>query len=97
MDDNVRKELDVLKGMVVTWKASYLGWAPAGGDGEFLVAEFLDEIETHVYPYVRRLFECHYLSESEVAGFLDGCYNEVDDLRDVLQGAKAAQLSSKGG
>lgn len=97
MDDSVRKELNVLKGMVAAWKASYLTDIPVGGGGEFLVEEFLDEIEVHVYPYVRRLRECQYLSEPEAEEFLGGCYNEVEELRDALRGPKVAQPSSGGG
>ena len=36
MEENVRKELETLKGMVLNWKKDYLGWAPPDGGGEFL-------------------------------------------------------------
>jgi hypothetical protein len=94
MEENVRRELEALKGMVLRWKRSYLGWvSPEGGD-EFLATEFLEEIETHVYPYVRRLYECNHLSGSEAKELLDFCYNEVEELRDALQEAKAEQLDT---
>lgn len=80
MEENVRKELETLEGMVLTWKKSYLGWAPPDGGGEFLAKEFLEEIDTHVYPYVRRLYECEYLTSSEAKEFLDFCYGQVEDL-----------------
>lgn len=85
MEENVRKELEVLKGMVLTWKKDYLGWAPSEGGGEFLAKEFMEEIETHVYPYVRRLYECKYLSGAEAKEFLDSCYGQAEDLRASLQ------------
>ena len=86
MEENIRRELETLKGMVLRWKKDYLGWAPSDGGGEFLAQELLEEIETHVYPYVRRMYECNYLSGSEAKEFLDFCYNEVEDLRDALKG-----------
>lgn len=91
MDENVQKELETLKGMVLAWKRSYLELAASDG-GEYLVQEFLDEIETHVCPYVRRLYDCNYLSQSEAAEFLNFCYKEVEDLRNSLRQAEAEQL-----
>ncbi len=91
MEEEVRKELETLRGMVLAWKKSYLGEAPADGGGEFLAGEFLEEIETHVYPYVKRLYECNYLSQSEMREFLDFCYKEVEDLRRALAEAPAQQ------
>ncbi len=80
MEENVRKELDTIKRMVLTWKKDYLGWAPAEGEGEHLAREFLEEVDTHVCPYVRRLYECDYLTGPEVKEFLDFCYDQVEDL-----------------
>ena len=97
MEDNIRKELEVLKGMVLTWKKDYLGWAPSEGGGEFLAKEFMEEIETHVYPYVRRLYECKYLSGAEAKEFLDSCYEQVEDLRNALGEAGVTQLPAQGG
>lgn len=89
MEENVRKELETLKGMVLRWKRSYLEWlSPDGGD-EFLAQEFFEEIDTQVYPYVRRLYECNHLSGPDAKEFLDFCYSQVEDLRDALRGAEA--------
>ena len=86
MEESVRKELGALKGMVLTWKESYLRWAsPEGGD-EFLAEEFSNEIQTHVYPYVRRLYETNHLNRSEASQLLDFCFGQVDDLREALKG-----------
>ena len=35
------------------------------GDNEHVLLEFTEEIQMHVYPYVRRLFETNHLSEVE--------------------------------
>ncbi len=88
MEENVQKELELLKGMVLSWKKDYLGWAPSEQGGEFLTKEFTEEIETHVYPYVKRLYECEYLSGSEAKAFLDYCYDQVEELRRALGEAK---------
>ncbi len=88
MEENVQKELELLKGMVLNWKNDYLGWAPSEGGGEFLAKEFMEEIETHVYSYVKRLYECEYLSGSEAKAFLDLCYDQVEELRRALGEAR---------
>ncbi len=97
MEENVRKELETIKGMVLNWKKDYLGWAPPDGGWEYLPRELLDEIETHVYPYIRRMYECDYLSPSEIREFMESCYLEVEDLRNTLGEMEAKQLSAKGG
>lgn len=97
MEENVRKELDVLRGMVQTWKKDYLGSVSSDGDCEYLAREFLEEVETHVYPYVRRLRECNYLTGPEAKEFLDFCYGQVEDLGKVIRQADATQGESIGG
>ena len=97
MEENVRKELETLKGMVLNWKKDYLGWAPPDGGWEYLPREFQEEIETHISPYIRRLYECDYLSPSEVREFMESCYMQVEDLRNTLEEMEARELSAKGG
>ena len=97
MEENVRKELETLKGMVLNWKKDYLGWAPPDGGWEYLPRELLEEIETHISPYIRRMYECDYLSPSEVREFMESCYLQVEDLRNTLAEIEAEQLSAKGG
>lgn len=97
MEEEVRQELATLRGMVLNWKKDYLGWAPPDGGGEFLARELAEEIETHVYPYIRRMHECRYLSDAEVKEFLESCYGEVRDLRNALEEREAKQNSAQGG
>jgi phage/plasmid-associated DNA primase len=89
MEENVQKELETLKGMVLRWKRSYLEWVSPDGGREFLAQEFVEEIDTQVYPYVRRLYECNHLSGPDAKEFLDFCYSQVEDLRDALREAEA--------
>lgn len=97
MEENVRKELEAIRGMVLNWKKDHLRWAPPEGGGEFLPQELLEEIETHVSPYVRRMYECDYLSPSEVREFMESCYDQVEDLRNMLGEREASQPPAKGG
>ena len=84
MEDNVRKEIETLKGMVLNWKRGFLGWASPGGDNEYVIHEFFYEIQQQVYPYVRRMVETGYLTESEAKEFMDYCYTQVENLRRQL-------------
>ena len=86
MEDNVRAELDVLKGMLENWKAGYLGWSSPDGENEHVLIEFREEIQVNIYPYVRRLFETNHLSESEAKDFMVYCYGQIDELRNQLKG-----------
>jgi hypothetical protein len=81
MQDNVRKELDALEQMVLNWRASYLGFATPEGNNDFLVEEFQEEISTYMSPYLRRLFQCEYLTVEEAEEFMDQCYDQVEVLR----------------
>ena len=91
MDDNVRKELETLKGMLHNWKRGFLSWASPEGDNDHVLLEFTEEIQLHLYPYVRRLHETNDLTDSEAREFLDYCYSQVDDLRDQLRKVETKQ------
>ena len=84
MEENVIKELDALKGMLHNWKKGFLSWASPDGDNEHVLLEFTEEIQTNLYPYVRRLFETNHLSASEAKEFMVYCYSQVEDLRTQL-------------
>jgi hypothetical protein len=43
------------------------------------------------------MYECNYLTQSEVNEFLEGCYSQVEDLHDTLVGMGAKQQNAKGG
>ena len=88
MEENVREELDVLKGMLDNWKRGFLSWASPEGDNDDVLLEFSEEIQMHVYPYVRRLFETNHLSEVEVKEFMHYCLSQVEDLRFQLSKAQ---------
>jgi hypothetical protein len=81
MEEDSKKELDVLKGMLNNWKTGFLTWASPDGDNEHVLLEFSEEIQTNIYPYVRRLFQTNYIDESEAKEFMRYCYGQVEDLR----------------
>jgi hypothetical protein len=92
MEENVRKELDVLKGMLNNWKTGFVSWASPDGDNDHVLLEFSEEIQMNLYPYVRRLFETNHLSEFEAKEFMIYCLAQVEDLRDQLRQVQTVEL-----
>jgi len=84
MEETVQKELDTLKGMMDNWKRGFLSWASPDGENDYVLQEFSEDIQTHVYPYVTKLRATKHLSDPEAREFMDYCYNQVEDLRDQL-------------
>lgn len=95
MEQNVREELEVLKGMLENWKTGFVGWASPDGDNEHVLEEFIEEVQLHVYPYVRRLVAADHLSEAEAKVFLGYCFDQVEDLRVELSKAKNDQTGKE--
>ena len=91
MEQNVCKELEALKGMLHNWKTGFLSWASPDGDNDHVLLEFTEEIQTNLYPYVRRLFETNHLSESEATEFMVYCFGQVEDLRVQLEGVEISE------
>jgi hypothetical protein len=91
MEQNVCKELEALKGMLNNWKTGFLSWASPDGDNEHVLLEFTEEIQTSLYPYVRRLFETNHLSDSEATEFMVYCFGQVEDLRVQLAGVEISE------
>jgi hypothetical protein len=88
MEENVRKELDALKGMLQNWKNGFLSWASPDGDNDHVLLEFSEEIQMNLYPYVRRLYETSHLTEDEAKDFMVYCFGEVAKLQDQLRQAQ---------
>jgi hypothetical protein len=85
MEENVRKELEALEVMVLNWKANYLQYATPDGGNDYLLEEFHEEISTYMSPYVRRLFQCQYITAEQAEKFLNQMYDQVEDLRRAIQ------------
>jgi len=85
MEDAIRRELDAIGAMVSTWQRKYLEWATADGNNEFLVEEFMEEVDTYVLPFVRRMTQVDQISLPEATEFLNRCYGQVLDLRTSIK------------
>jgi hypothetical protein len=81
-------ELQGLKGMVLAWKEDYTGSVPPDGGGEYLCQDFSYEIEEYVYPYLRRMVETDHISQDQAREFLEFCYRQVMELRDLIEEPK---------
>jgi hypothetical protein len=91
MEENVIEELDALKGMLDNWKKGFLSWASPDGENDYVLLEFTEDIQLHVYPYVTRLLETKHLSDAEAKGFMDYCFSQVEDLRNQLREVEASK------
>ena len=85
MEENVKKELDTVKGMVLRWQKSYLGWATPDGGNDYLIGEFSEEISRHVSSLVRRLYENGFITLSEHHEFMESIYNQINVLHDLIK------------
>jgi len=97
MKENVQKELDTIEMMVERWKKSYLGWATSDGGNDYLIEEFSEEISTHVSPLVRRLYETNHLSLFVHHEFMESCYNQINDLNDLIKVKESENKQPKKG
>ena len=88
MDPAVRKELDTMLGMVVNWREDKMRMAGGENGWDFLAKDLTEEIEEHIYPYVRRMLECNYITVTELSDFLNLCFAEVTLLADHLKPVK---------
>lgn len=84
MQDGI-EELENLRKIVRRWKESYSQLVAQTGSDESLCADFQEEIDTMVLPYLTRLVETEHISLSQVTEFLEFCSNEAKDLYDQIQ------------
>jgi hypothetical protein len=71
MEENT--EIKPLKQMVKNWKASYLSQVDDAGGNEYLVMDFLEEIEENILPFV------------ESIGFTRWVFQQVKDLESLIK------------
>jgi len=95
MEENVREEIDVLKGMLENWKRGFLAWASPEGDNDHVIEEFVEEVQLHIHPYVGRLIEANHLSEAEANEFIRYCFDQVEELRVLLSEAEKDQTGKE--
>ena len=97
MKENVRKELDTIKEMVLRWQKNYLEWATPDGENHYLIEEFSEEISRHVAPLVRRLYENRFISLPEHHEFMESCYSQINVLSDLIKKKEAEYKQPKKG
>ena len=84
MTEDVRRELEDLKAIVVAWKESYIKLARENGGGEFLVEEYSSEIDELVFPYVYKMVKLGGMDMEDLMVFSRFCYRQVLELREAL-------------
>ena len=87
MEDNVVKELDDIEMMVSHWKDDYMS-SITGENDDFLLDDFLEEVDMYVYNTVCRLRECKHLDYQEAAVFMGRCYKHVRELKEAIDAAR---------
>lgn len=84
MDEDVRRELEDLKTMVLAWKESYIKMARENGGGEYLVEEYSSEIEEFVFPYVYKIMKLGGMEMEDLQVFTRFCQRQTLELREAL-------------
>jgi hypothetical protein len=97
MKENVKKELDTIKQMMLRWQKNYLGWASPDGGNHYLIEEFSEEISRHVSPLVRRLYENGFITLSEHHELMESCYSQINVLSDLIKQKEAEYKKPKKG
>lgn len=70
-----KAELEALRQTVLVWKEDYLQWGY-----EAAAADFMDEIDQVVYPYLKRLLECDFIDEVQFRQFLSFCEEQMCEI-----------------
>lgn len=70
-----KAELEALAQAVLAWKEDYLQW-----EYEAAAADFMDEIDQIVYPYLKRLLECGFIDEVQFRQFLNFCDEQMCEM-----------------
>ncbi|MCL6634618.1 MAG: hypothetical protein K6T29_02465 [Peptococcaceae bacterium] len=70
-----RAELEALRQTVLYWKEDYRQWGC-----EAAAADFMDEIDGIIYPYLKRLLECDFIDEVQFRQFLSFCDEQMGEI-----------------
>lgn len=85
MDEDVKRELESLKTMVVAWRESYEKLAlEEGGNCMYLVKEYAAEIEEFVFPYVYKIMKLGGMEMDELESFMGFCQAQTRELHEAL-------------
>lgn len=87
MESNTLKEINTLKQMARNWARGYKTWIVPGDDNDYVYQEFLDEIHTHLAPYVNRLLKMEYLTPGEAEDIIKYFVEQMLELREYADQA----------
>jgi len=79
----MKKEVKTIRVMASNWKESYTTWTIKGDDNDYVYEEFIEDIFTHIEPYIKRLVAVKYITNQEAGELLKYCMSKVEELRDT--------------
>ena len=88
MDDITHKECETLRLMMQNWRRGFLTWVEPGVESDYILREFKEEITDQLMPYVYRLIESKHLTLAEATELMNGCFEEVDRLKEDIKKLK---------
>jgi hypothetical protein len=87
MEENTIKEFKDLEKMVINWKEDYKQYITPEGPNNYLIDEFVEEVQEYIVPYVRRLVECGYAKESEAFLWFERYQRHIVELKQEIDNA----------
>jgi hypothetical protein len=85
VEENVKKELNTILMMINNWKNSYITWISEDGGNEYILQEFIEELNSTVSPYLRRLTTLCFLSTDKMYDFWSKVNIEIKELSDKIK------------
>jgi len=79
---DIEKELNTLKMMADNWLRGFKTWHEPGEDIEYICTEFIEDIQTHLMPYLERLYKMEYVGEDQVQDLMQYFNDRVKDLKE---------------
>ena len=87
MTVDMKKEVRDLMRMAVNWRRGYESWLTGDGD-DYVFEEYLNEMTTHLLPYINRLRQTGYMSEKDVSAMTFFYLEQVQLLKERSQKIK---------
>lgn len=81
MTTDMKREVNDLMQMAVNWRRGYEGWLTPDDDNDYVYREFIEEMQTHLMPYLNRLREEGYLSDSDSTAMVNFYLEQVELLK----------------
>lgn len=85
MEAGTVKELKDLEQMIINWSIFYVKQVDVHGGNDYLIADFREEIDNYISPYLRRLYETKYLTRQETTEFANVISGYLIDLMNLIK------------